>query len=176
MNTVEVNHPNPTLNLPTRKLYRHKQVAVRLAAPLQSARNIAFSTPHEMFKYAIERVSSKQGIFVVVAWGFVNGKPIDTIGYLCLDEGEYLFTPLNPSREDFKALKKGKSTLDIVHQINDEYSENQSMLKAKRGLFLVDKSDSESLNDQLFDRVASVLTQALYKDPTSMENLYAIAI
>lgn len=176
MHTVKVNHPNPTLNLPARKLYEYKQTAIGFSSSIYSVQNIAFSTPSEMFKYAIERVTSKPGLFVVVAWGFVNGKPIDAIGYLCFEEGTYLFTPLNPSNEDFKALKEGKSVLDIVHQINDDYREKPLILEANRGWFFVDKGIGESLGDQLFDRVATVLTHALFGEPMAMEKLYEMAV
>lgn len=176
MNTVKIQHPDPTLNLPKKELYSYRYTCTGFSSPLASNKNIAFTSPQAMFEHAVEIVASKAGLFVVVAWGFVNGVPIDAIGFLCFDGNKYMFTPLNHSGEDFKAIQSGKTTFEIVHKINADFMEDSSMLLAKRGFYFVSAGGDESFNNSHFARVSKVLAHALFGETVSMKELYEIAL
>lgn len=175
MQTVYIQHPNPTLGLPTKKLYEHKRSPIGCSTSIYAANNVAFSTSAEMFKFAIQRTTSKPGLFVVVAWAFVNGTPIDPIGFLCFDEGTYLFTPINLCRDDYSAYKAGTSINNICHKINNEYREKPLELEGRRGWFFVDKSKGEKLDEELFVRASNIFSYALFRNTVTMEKLYEMS-
>jgi len=177
MNTLYVKHPNPTLNLPVKKLYNHCRNAIGFQTPSQSIQNVTYSTHTDMFKCAIKRATDKPSLFVLVAWGFVNGNTIDPIGFLCFDKGAYLFTPLNTSNEDFKANRDGKTPTEIVYQINDDYRKDPLNLIGKRGWLSVDKTKGESFDASLLNRVSHVFCHALFSDFNSLDmaQLYEMA-
>ncbi len=166
MDTINVNHPNPTLGLPKKNLYKSSSI-LGFKRPVLACRNIAFTSHREMLEYATERAFTYAHTFQIVAWGFVNGAPVDAIGFLCFDGDKYLFTPLEHSAADFKAIESGMDACDIVCKINNDFREDAELLLGCRGWRIVDAR---------CENVAKLFSYILFNEMIPLEECYDLAV
>lgn len=176
MNTIIINHPNPTLNLPKKRLYREQRMAIGFEAPTFHKQNVAYTSVNDMMMGAVEEAASRPGVFVVVAWGRINGDPINPIGFLCFTNRQFRFTPINYSNEDFDAKREGLTAYNISHRLTDLQRNDPALLAAKRAWHIIDLTPDEQIGPTAFERVAKVLSVTLFRIPMSQEALYELAV
>ena len=177
MAVIIVRHPNPALGLPDKVLaHESRMVSGVNSNPVGREDNIAFSSVEEMLMHAFRTTSERQDSFTVVAWGWINAKPIDPPGFLCFEGQRFLFTPLNYGNEDYEFRDLHESAQFICHRINEDYRSDRLALEAKRQWTNVPLGRDETIGTDSIERAAKALGACVFHRHTSMEELYSLAV
>lgn len=163
---------------PKKLFYENNRMPMKFPKTMWTHNNIAFTTGIEMFQYAAERILQKPGIFVPVAWAFVEYEPVKPLGFLCLDHGgnggKYIFTALNYYREDIEA-KRNKTPVDqICTNIDNLYRESWPDFKAKRGFITLRQRYSNRFLDTEAERVGKLLAHLCCGECLAPHDLYQL--